>query len=510
MGPIIDKDVETAIKCLNNSNGVNTISTLVLKEVMSVISKPLSENFNLCIQQGYFPSELKTGCITPIYKKGDQYNVENYRPVCSLSQFSKIFEKIVFLQMNDFINKNGIISKSQYGFQANKSTEAALMDLVDYVHKGLTDKSNVGAVFMDLSKAFDVMSHTILKIKLDHYGFRGEFLNFLMSYLKDRRYFVNVNGFSSDTRLSNIGVPQGSTLGPLLFLLYVNDIVNSSSNLKFILFADDTTILLENRDIHYLNEILTRETNKVIEWFSANKLLINLSKTNSMLFTNKRENLCLNISIQNISLVEKNVVTFLGVMVDNKLLWKDHINYVCNKISITIGILRVLKHSFPLHILRMLYMSLVFSYINYCNTVWGSANSIHLNPLITLQKKAIRIITKSEYNAESQPIFYSLKLLTISNVHELNCLVFIYKCLKYDFLDYRNRILQQNFSHNYTTRFRDLLNPPFQRLSVCKNSFLNKGIGLWNKLNNSTKESKTLFSFKRVVKHELIEGNTHS
>ena len=175
-------------------------------------------------------------------------------------------------------------------------------------------------------------------------------------------------------------------------------------------------------------------------------------------------------------------------MVDNKLLWKDHINYVSNKISITIGILRVLKHSFPLHILRMLYMSLVFSYINYCNTVWGSANAIHLKPLITLQKKAIRIITKSEYNAESQPIFYSLKLLTISNVHELNCLVFIYEYLKYDFLDYRNRILQQNFSHNYTTRFRDLLNPPFQRLSVCKNSFLNKGIGLWNKLNNSTKE----------------------
>ena len=290
MSPIVDKDVETAIKCLNNSKGVNDISTMVLKEVMSTISDPLSIIFNLCIQQGYFPTELKTGCITPIYKKGDQYNVENYRPVCSLPQFSKIFKKIIFFHMTNFINKNNIITKFQYGFQARKSTEAALMDLVDYVYKGLNEKSNVGAVFMDLSKAFDVMSHDILKSKLSHYGFRGNFLDFLMNYLLDRKYFVSINGYSSDTRISNIGVPQGSTLGPLLFLIYINDIVSSSKILKFILFADDTTILYKNNDIKELNNIITEETNKVIEWFSANKLLINLSKTNTMLFSNKRGN----------------------------------------------------------------------------------------------------------------------------------------------------------------------------------------------------------------------------
>ena len=128
--------------------------------------------------------------------------------------------------MVDYIDKNDIITNSQYGFRANKSTEYALIELVDYVHKGLTNKSNVGAVFMDLSKAFDVMSHKILKIKLEHYGFRGSFLDFLMSFLSDRNYFVSVNGHTSVMKTSNIGVPQGSTLGPLLFIVYVNDIVN--------------------------------------------------------------------------------------------------------------------------------------------------------------------------------------------------------------------------------------------------------------------------------------------
>ncbi|CAL4115926.1 unnamed protein product [Meganyctiphanes norvegica] len=284
MCPIIDKDVELAINNLKNCNGVHTISTQVLKESMSLLAVPLSHIFNLCVEQGYFPTELKTGCITPIYKKGDKNNIENYRPVCSLSQFSKIFEKVVFNRMTDYITKNSILSISQYGFRSNMNTESALIDLVDYIHGGLNKKSNVGAVFMDLSKAFDVMSHSILKKKLEHYGFRGSFLDFLMNFLKDRRYFVSVNGYLSDEKLSNIGVPQGSTLGPLLFLLYVNDITNCSQMLKFILFADDTTVLYENSNIIKLNDTLVNEINKVFEWFSANKLLLNLSKTNAMLF----------------------------------------------------------------------------------------------------------------------------------------------------------------------------------------------------------------------------------
>ena len=155
------------------------ISTLVLKESIPVLSEPLSYIFNQCIKQGYFPKELKTGCITPTYKKGDKCSIENYRPVCSLSQFSKIFEKVIYKNMMKFILKNKIISDSQHGFLSSKSTESALIDFTDYVHQGLSKHFNVGSVFMDLSKAFDVMTHNILKTKLEHYRFRGNFLIFL-------------------------------------------------------------------------------------------------------------------------------------------------------------------------------------------------------------------------------------------------------------------------------------------------------------------------------------------
>ena len=158
---------------------------------------------------------------------------------------------------------------------------------------------------MDLSKAFDVMDHSILKTKLEHYGFRGKFLDYIMSFMKDREYFVYVNGYKSSTETVNIGVPQGSTLGPLLFLIYVNDMKYCSDILKFIQFADDTTLIFTHPDILELNRILEIEATKVIKWLSANKLIINLTKTHTMLFTNKRGNLKLSISIHGITMEEK-------------------------------------------------------------------------------------------------------------------------------------------------------------------------------------------------------------
>ncbi|CAL4165536.1 unnamed protein product, partial [Meganyctiphanes norvegica] len=247
------------------------------------------------------------------------------------------------------------------------------------------EKQFVGSIFMDLSKAFDVMSHSILKTKLEHYGFRGEFLNFLMSFLENREYFVNVNGLNSSTSTVNIGVPQGSTLGPLLFLLYINDMRHCSTLLKFIQFADDTTILMRYKDFQQLKIALKNETEKVIEWLISNKLIINLSKTHSMLFTLKRGNYSLEVNVGETMLEEKSVTNFLGIVIDNKLNWKPHITHLCNKISKSIAILRFLKSSFPKRILKLIYMSLIHSHINYCNLIWGSAEKGNLKPILILQ-----------------------------------------------------------------------------------------------------------------------------
>ena len=507
MSPIVNKEVESAIKNLkDNGSGVYKVSTVVLKDVKSTISNTLSTIFNLCIEHGHFPNELKIGCISPVFKKGDKTNISSYRPICSLSPFSKIFERIIYDRMIHFIDRYDIFSKSQFGFRKNVSTETALINFIDFVHKGLTAKHNVGAVFMDLSKAFDVMNHDILESKLKHYGFRGTFLNILMSFVRDRKYFVNINGINSDTRNVNIGVPQGSTLGPLLFLLYVNDMTNCSSILHFTQFADDTTLAYSCKNLNDLQIILEQEVYKVTKWLAANKLLLNVAKTHSMLFSFKQNESNLKIRINNTEIEEKVTTTFLGVQIDNKLNWKAHIAHICNKVSKSIAILRLVRSIFPLNILKMIYMSLIYSHINYCILIWGGADKSVIEPLFKLQKKAIRIISKSSYLEHTAPLFKSLALLTVYKVFDLNCILFIYKCLKCNYFpELRIKIQRNSEYHEYNTRGRNLFrNVDIIRLKICQRSFLNYGINIWNTLTPEIKETNSIHRLKKSVKKHFL------
>ena len=289
MTPINEQEVANSINSIkDNGNKINIISSNVLKESKLCLSKFLSHIFNLCISQGYFPNELKTGCITPIFKDGVKTDIGNYRPVCSLSLFSKVFERVIYERMIDFIIKNNILSENQYGFRQGMSTETALTSFVDEIQKGLINRQFTISVFMDLTKAFDVVDHSILESKLEHYGFRGIPLQLLMSFIRERKYFVSVNNIISDTRTVNRGVPQGSTLGPLLFLIYINDICNCSDILKFLLFADDTTVTYSGKDLETIIKTIESELTKIFDWLLCNKLIINLNKTHFMLFTNKR------------------------------------------------------------------------------------------------------------------------------------------------------------------------------------------------------------------------------
>ena len=502
-------EIEAVISELkDNGCGIFKFSTRVLNEVKPIISSSLSIIINLCATQGYFPTQLKKGCITPVYKKGDKAEINNYRPVCSLSPLSKIIEKVIYNRMVKFIDINNIFSDSQFGFRKKLSTETALIYSIDFVHDGLTKKQFVGSIFMDLSKAFDVMSHSILKVKLEHYGFRGDFLNFLMSFLENREYFVNINGFNSSSKIVNIGVPQGSTLGPLLFLLYVNDMRFCSTLLKFIQFADDTTILMRYRDFQQLKIALKTETEKVIEWLTTNKLVINLSKTHSMLFTFKRGNYSLDMKIGNNILEEKSETLFLGIVIDNKLNWKPHITHLCNKISKIIALLRFLRSSFPKRILKTLYMSLIHSYVNYCNIIWGAAEKGNLKPIHILQKKAVRIISKSSYLHESIPLFQSLEILTVYQVYILNCSQFIHKCIHQNiFAQFKQRIIQTSSVHSHNTRNGNLFRVKCRaRLQLCNRSFLYKGIAIWNKLDENIVKYVNIFTFKKYIKKFLISN----
>ena len=484
----------------DNDKGIYKISSKVLEFSKSTIGPYLAHIFNTCITQGYFPHELKIGCITPIFKSGERKNIQNYRPVCSLSPFSKIFERIIYNRMYSFLDKNHILSNTQYGFRKKRSTESALINYVNNIHEGLNKKRYVTSIFMDLSKAFDVIYHTILKQKLEHYGFRGIFLEFILSYVQDRQYFVSTNGFKSPIKTVNIGVPQGSILGPLLFLIYVNDMKNSSNILHFLQYADDSTTTFSSNNLNNCLDVMKIECNKVLEWLIANKLIINLNKTFIMIFTNRKRQANISIDINNHTIKEINECKFLGVMLDSKLKWQSHINHISNKISKSVAILRYLKFIFPKYILKTLYLTLVYPYLIYCNIIWGSADKTIIKPLVLLQKKCLRIICKVGFFEHTDPLFSETKLLKIENIYKLNCAQFIYKCYNTNlFNDFKSKLITQREIHNYNTRGNSQLRLPFTKLKKCQQSFFYVGIKIWNVIPLSIKLANSIVSFKRKL-----------
>ena len=513
MNPLSRDEITKAVNKLKyNGKGSKTISTMVLKDNANTLSEILTHLLNSCIAEGYFPNELKVGCITPIHKNGSKCEVKNYRPVCSLSPFSKIFERIIYNRMVEFIEHNNILNINQFGFRKGLSTESAIIQFIDKIHKGLNKRHHTIAVFMDLSKAFDVLNHNILSKKLEHYGFRGKFLDLLMSFISNRNYFVSANGHTSDTKTVNIGVPQGSTLGPLLFLIYVNDMCNSSSILDFTQFADDTTVTHSGSNLDTIKNEIETELEKVLDWLLANKLIINLSKTHSMLFTNKRVERKIKIKAKNTTLEQKSECKFLGVIVDDNINWKAHINHISNKLSRTIALLRLLKYTFPKHILKTIYMSLIQPYLNYCNVIWGAADKTTIQPVLVLQKKAIRIINRVHYLEHTKPLFESMRILTIHQIYDLNCILFIYKCLNTNkYPTFKNEMIRNSQCHNYNTRNSSDFRLPVSRLKNVRQSFFYKGTDLWNRLNpqitiykQNIQFKSNLSSFKKIIKTKLM------
>ena len=276
---------------------------------------------------------------------------------------------------------------------------------------------------------------------------------------------------------------------------------NCSKLIKFIQFADDTTLLFSSSDIDYLNNILETEGNKVVSWLNANKLIINLSKTNCMLFSNKRSDPQIKVKLNDTDLVVQTETSFLGIIIYNKLTCKSHVKHISDKISKSIAILRILRFSFPKYILRMVYMSLIFSHINYCNLIWGSACNKILEPLFRLQKKSVRLVNNSHFLEHTAPIFKSLQILVLDQIFKLNCQIFIYKCIRENrFPNFSNRLIRNSDIHNHNTRNNEIYRLPKGRLKKFRDSYIVQGFILWNALDLNVKQCNNLINFKKNIK----------
>ena len=296
---------------------------------------------------GVVPLKMKIAKVVPIFKKGDAKLMSNYRPISLLTSFSKLLEKIIYLRTVKFLSMSNVFSQFQFGFREKHTTSHAILHFVDKIANALDNQMHTIGIFLDYSKAFDTVDHNILLSKLDHYGIRGTALNWFKSYLADRKQFVSVNGIDSDLSDVICGVPQGSLLGPLLFILYINDFQYASDVVSVILFADDSNIFLSHKDPKTLLNTINTELHKITTWIHANKLSLNLKKTNYMLFSNSVTNLPGDISFDNVLINRVNSTKFLGLHIDESLNWKTHINNLCKLLSKNTGVLNRLKLYLP-------------------------------------------------------------------------------------------------------------------------------------------------------------------
>ena len=420
-----------------------------------------------------------------------------YRPISLLPTYSKIFEKCMYNRMINYIDKHKILSPFQYGFQKHKSTTDALLSFTERIYNSLDTGNHAMSLFIDLKKAFDTVNHDILSKKLKHYGFRGICLDWFKSYLKNRKQCVIINNVISSVLSVDIGVPQGSILGPLLFFMYINDLPNVSNILSTVLFADDTTYSHENTSYEALVNTLNSELDKIKEWFIINRLSINLNKTFSIVFSNKHfSDKDVTLKFNNTPVNIKNNGKLLGVIIDNKLSFNNHVSFICSKLSKTAGIF-VKIHSFiPENIKIKLYYSLVYPYLICGNLVWGACTVSNLNKLLLIQKKIIRYITDQPYLSHSDPLFYRTKILKIQDIHAYLLAIEGYNQFKSQRFNY--------LAHCYETRNKNNPIPTSHRLIGSQKSLTYSVPVLWNTLPDQVKNAKSLSLFKKRCKDYLL------
>lgn len=495
---------------LGKATGLDGISVKMLKISCDFILAPLTHTINMSLKTGVVPTAWKAAKVSPVFKAGDHEDTNNYRPISVLSVVSKIVERYVHGVLYDYLNNLKLITACQSGFRKFHSTATALLKIYDQFLKGFDSGKFVGAVFIDLRKAFDTVDHDILLHKLESYGIVGEELEWFRSYLSNRSQQVNFKGTLSDPQPITIGVPQGSILGPLLFIIFLNDAPDVAKQLLD-LYADDTTLQAADSDLKSLEDKLNQDLNALNEWLKKNRLVLNTDKTVGMvLSTHQRKatvpecKISLKVGDKDIKQVTD--AKLLGVTIDEHLNWDLHIDKLCKKISKKLGLLKRLKKFMPSNSVNMLYNSIVLPHFDYADVIWGTACGTYIKKVYLLQKRAARILTGASRFTRTKPLFKQLKWMAISDRVNFHTAVLTYKALKGSTPHYLTcKFVPVAGQHSHSTRAAHssmLKVPPF-KLEIYRRSFEYRGAAVWNSIEPEVRQADSVTEFKAGLLRSL-------
>ena len=437
MEPTTQMEIKRLVSQLPNkdSSGHDNLSNRLLKQIVDPILEPLTMIFNRSITEGVFPRGMKDADVTPLHKSKEHYLVTNYRPISLLITISKLLEKVIYSRTYKFLDATGQFYDGQYGFRSGHSCQSAISELVGTITKNMEEKKLTIGVFIDLSKAFDTLSHDILLKKLNIYGIRGITAQWFESYLSNRRMRTKCrtnNGISYSTyHEMDYGTPQGSCLGPLLFLIFINDLSLNNDNGISLLFADDTTLLHSHQDLETLKELVEKDLHRLMDWFRANKLTLNLSKTEVILFSPKDSLQKITLNIGTYTLTSIPHVRFLGIWLDSKLQWRKHITTLLIKLKQNINILKQCNKFLNKYTKKQIYHAHLLSHITYGLLFWGnSIDEATYNKLQKILDKSLTICTGLQPNTRN---FKIENWLTLKQLTQIETLKMGYK-LEHDLL----------------------------------------------------------------------------
>lgn len=491
--PITSHDIFIEIFKLksSNSSGYDNINSTLLKFCADEISMPLSKIINNSISSGHFPSMLKIVKCIPLFKSGDSSAVDNYRLLSISSTFSKIIERVVSVQFIDYFNRNNLLNDAQHGFRKNRSTSTACCQFLNHLYSSLDKGEASLGLFLDLSKAFDLVNHELLLRKLELYGIRGIGLNWVRSFLVDRKQYVEVGGMKSETVEVRRGVPQGSVLGPFLYIVYTSDIRLDN----IIMYADDTSVVVRGQNFQCLSGLANQQLAELTKYFTNNDLYINYSKTKYMQFSLSGHNLDVShwLHLNKTSIKRTTIMSFLGVKFDEGLNFDAHIDYVCRRIGPMCYVLRQLRDIVDLGTLRMYYFGNVHATISYGISVWGSSSAT--KRVLIMQKRAVRSMMGVGPMISCRDLFRRLNIMTIVGIYIYRSILNI----KENFHMYK----KLGSSHDYSTRQVHAIEFPIHRTTSFESSPFYMSIRLFNSLPKHI-SSLELPAFKMKIRTIIV------